>query len=117
MRGLLRKLMFARWKPSGGSRRAHSRTAIQFESLERKTLCTTLTSTPAAIPQTEVARTAADSRNPLNQLSFLIGRWNAQEVFPNGAARPELQVLNYRFNRNRSAILLNQVVRLAPGSM
>jgi hypothetical protein len=85
---------------------------VEFESLEGKTLLTTVA--PAADHVVQLTATAAIARNPLSQLSFLIGRWNSKVRFPNGAASPELQTLNYRFNRNHSAIIVNEVVLTRP---
>jgi hypothetical protein len=104
---LLRAFDLAPSDRSARPKRRRAARAIQFEPLEEKALLTTLS--PASATPAEIAPTAA-SQNPLNQLAFLIGHWTAQVKFPNGAASPERQILNYRFNPHHSAIVLNQVI-------
>jgi hypothetical protein len=75
---------------------------LQFEPLEGKALLSTL---PHVVHgHAQVATPDAS----LRQLAFLVGTWDAQLKFPNGAAAPQRQVLRYRMGHHR--ILLNEAV-------
>jgi hypothetical protein len=112
MSGFMRRLVFRQSRSSARSRPVRARRVIQAEELEGKTLPASMN--PMINSLAEIGRPAAIVDNPLNQLCFLIGRWNAQVKFPNGAAKPQRQILNYRFTPHRSAILLQEVVFTRP---
>jgi hypothetical protein len=108
MKSVLPIWLFPPSRHAGGRRPARSRTPIQVEILEEKTLTTVLT--PAAGHQAAVERVNSLERNPLRQLSFLVGCWNAQVKFPNGATGNERELVNYHFNRDHNKIFTKQVV-------
>jgi hypothetical protein len=66
--------------------------------------------TPAVGHSTPLENVKSLERSPLSQLSFLIGRWNAQVKFPNGATGNEREIVNYYYSRNHQRIMTKQVV-------